>query len=253
MTTAEMTRTSADMTDIMEKVLIKGDLSKLSEAERVNYYMRVCESVGVNPLTQPFSYIVLNGKLTLYALKACTDQIRKVHRVSISDVRSERLEDVYIVTARATMPDGRTDESTGVVSLAGLKGEALANCLMRCETKAKRRVTLSIIGLGMLDESEVETIPGAQYQSMAAKPSHRDALEVAPGVPQVDRLKDLRAELMAVTGKDDKTLMKQAFSELELKVVSWDQIAPHDYDKLSVWCEKQIEEYGLTPKTTIDF
>jgi len=32
---------------------------------------------------------------------------------------------------------------------------------MKCETKAKRRATLSICGLGMLDESELETIPGA--------------------------------------------------------------------------------------------
>ena len=29
---------------------------------------------------------------------------------------------------------------------------------MKCETKAKRRVTLSICGLGMLNETEVETI-----------------------------------------------------------------------------------------------
>ena len=32
---------------------------------------------------------------------------------------------------------------------------------MKAETKAKRRATLSICGLGLLDESEVETIPGA--------------------------------------------------------------------------------------------
>ena len=30
---------------------------------------------------------------------------------------------------------------------------------MKAETKAKRRVTLSICGLGMLDETEVETVP----------------------------------------------------------------------------------------------
>jgi hypothetical protein len=32
---------------------------------------------------------------------------------------------------------------------------------MKAETKAKRRVTLSICGLGLLDETEIETIPGA--------------------------------------------------------------------------------------------
>jgi hypothetical protein len=33
--------------------------------------------------------------------------------------------------------------------------------MMKAETKAKRRVTLSICGLGMLDETEVADIPGA--------------------------------------------------------------------------------------------
>ena len=33
---------------------------------------------------------------------------------------------------------------------------------MKAVTKAKRRVTLSICGLGMLDETEVESIPGAK-------------------------------------------------------------------------------------------
>jgi hypothetical protein len=57
---------------------------------------------------------------------------------------------------------GREDESTGAVALGSLKGDALANALMECETKAKRRVTLSLAGLGWLDETELATIPGAQ-------------------------------------------------------------------------------------------
>ena len=34
--------------------------------------------------------------------------------------------------------------------------------MMKAETKGKRRVTLSICGLGMLDETEVGSIPDAQ-------------------------------------------------------------------------------------------
>lgn len=148
--------------EIVEKALIGGDLSKLSAGERTNYYLRVCESLGLNPMTQPFQFIILNGKLTLYAKKDCTEQLRKAQRVSLSIIDRQRLEDVYIVTAKAYLPDGRTDESTGVVSIGSLKGDSLANALMKAETKAKRRVTLSICGLGMLDESETETIPNAQ-------------------------------------------------------------------------------------------
>jgi hypothetical protein len=145
----------------MESVIVRGDLAMLQPEERARYYSTVCASVGLNPLTKPFEYITLNGKLTLYARKDATDQLRSLRGVSVAIVSRERVDDVYVVTARATMPDGRVDESIGAVFLGATKGEALANALMKAETKAKRRVTLSICGLGMLDETEVETIPAA--------------------------------------------------------------------------------------------
>ena len=146
---------------LMEQVVIGGDLSKLSAADRLTYYRNVCESVGLNPLTKPFDYLTLSGRMVLYARKDATDQLRNLRGVSVRIVSRERVEDVWIVTAEATTADGRTDASIGAVSIAGLKADALANALMKAETKAKRRVTLSICGLGMLDESETETIPGA--------------------------------------------------------------------------------------------
>jgi len=150
----------------LENVLISGDLSKLSPADRMGYYQAVCNSLGLNPLTKPFDYITLNGRLQLYALKACTDQLREKHSISIVITNKEMVDDIYVVTAMATMPDGRTDTDDGAVSVSGLRGEAHANALMKTVTKAKRRVTLSISGLGMLDESEAETIPGARTQAV---------------------------------------------------------------------------------------
>jgi len=142
----------------IENVLLQGDLGKLTPTQRVSYYLRTCESLGLNPLTKPFDYISLNGKLTLYPKRDCTDQLRKSHKVSIEIVDRTINNDLYIVRARATMPDGRCDESLGAVSMVALKGEAAANAIMKAETKAKRRVTLSICGLGMVDESEIESI-----------------------------------------------------------------------------------------------
>jgi len=153
--------TAPDAGAIVENVVVKGDLKELSPVERANYYGAVCKSIGLNPLTKPFEYITLNGKLTLYARKDATDQLRSLRGVSVTIVSREQVGDVYMVIARATTPDGRTDESIGAVTVGSLKGDALANALMKAETKAKRRVTLSICGLGMLDETETETIPGA--------------------------------------------------------------------------------------------
>jgi hypothetical protein len=143
----------------VERVLLDGDLGKLTAAQRVAYYGKVCASLGLNPLTRPFEYIVLNGKLTLYARREASEQLRKIHKVSITITARELTEECYAVTARAALPDGRTDESIGVKSLANTKGDARANAMMTAETKAKRRVTLSVCGLGMLDETEVDSLP----------------------------------------------------------------------------------------------
>lgn len=142
--------------DTVASVLLTGDLEKLNPQQRMAYCQSVCAALGLNPMTQPFAFIRLNGKLRMYALKDATDQLRKLHGVSITEVTSTRVEDVFIVTAKAQDRTGRTDSSTGAVTIGSLKGESLANALMKAETKAKRRVTLSICGLGMLDETETD-------------------------------------------------------------------------------------------------
>ena|SRR3982751_1201040 len=148
----------------LEKALVGGDLKDLSTSERLAYYNAVCNSLKLNPLTKPFEYITLNNKLVLYAKKDCTEQLRKLYSISLKIVARELVDGIYIVTAQATTPDGRTDESIGAVSVEGIKGDMKANATMRAETKSKRRVTLSICGLGMLDESEIETIPNARVR-----------------------------------------------------------------------------------------
>src|SRR5262249_1518537 len=108
----------------LEKLLITGDLTDLSASERLDYYARVCESLGLNPLTKPFAYIKLNGKLVLYALRDCTEQLRKLHGVSVSGMDSKcMVGDIYLVTATFTDRHGRSDQATGAVSTKGLSGE----------------------------------------------------------------------------------------------------------------------------------
>lgn len=143
----------------LESVITKGDLSRLTPQERVVYYREVCRSVGLNPFTRPFEYISLQGKLTLYARRDAADQLRKINGISIEIVSQKMDADLLVVHVRAKDKTGRTDEDFGAVSVANLKGEARANAMLKAITKAKRRVTLSISGLGTLDESEVADIP----------------------------------------------------------------------------------------------
>lgn len=175
----------------MESVVMGGDLSVLTPLQRVIYYRKVCESIGLNPLTKPFEYIRLNNKLTLYALKGCADQLRSLphNKVSIYRLDKEVIGDIYAVTAYARTADGRTDSDLGTVAVKGLAGDALANAMLKATTKAKRRVTLSICGLGWLDESEVETIPERQSVHVDMDTG---AIEDVPPKPP-----DLRAERIA--------------------------------------------------------
>ena len=149
----------------IEQVLIGGDLAKLSPDQRVNYYQAVCSSLGLNPLTQPFAYITLNGKLTLYARKDAADQLRRLRSISISKPEIQFQDEWIIVTVEARDADGRSDSDVGVVNKKDMRGD-FGNALMKAVTKAKRRVTLSICGLGMLDETEVETIPNAKVEQV---------------------------------------------------------------------------------------
>jgi len=168
---------------IMERVVIVGDLSKLTDQERVTYYFRVCESIGLNPLTKPFDYITLNGKLTLYPNKDCAAQLRKLQIVTITDLRTNLIGDVYIVTVAGRLPNGREDMSTGAVNVKALSGESLANAYMKAETKAKRRLSLSLAGLGFADEAEVEGLgeePPAPKVTLAERVAAKAAEITAP-------------------------------------------------------------------------
>ncbi len=152
--------TQENQAQITESVLLGGDLSKLSPSQRVSYYRSVCDSLGLNYLTKPFDYINLNGKLTLYAKKDATDQLRKIHAISIIDVNIVETEKQFVVKVKGQGQDGRIDMEVGVVNKGDMRGDT-ANAQMKAVTKAKRRLTLSMCGLGWLDETEVQTIPNA--------------------------------------------------------------------------------------------
>lgn len=184
------TRPISISAELQEKVLLGGDLARLTPGERLSYYNAVCISVGLNPLTRPFEYLSLNGKLVLYARKDCTDQLRDLHGISIQIVGREVVDGCYVVTAQGKNMTERTDESIGAVPLPTSPADK-ANAMMKAETKSKRRVTLSICGLGMLDETEVETIPGARVVNVqSGETRQEDGLEniggsVSAGAPSV--------------------------------------------------------------------
>lgn len=145
--------------NILTSIIINGDISKLSPQQKVSYYKEFCERLGLDPIMQPFKILRLNGKEILYCDRSGAQQLNKLYKVSHEIKAREVVANCYVVTAHANTPDGRTTESIGAVSIANMKGDNLCNAMMKAETKAKRRSTLDLLGLGMLDESEIPPGP----------------------------------------------------------------------------------------------
>jgi hypothetical protein len=138
-------------------VLGSGDLAQLTDSQRVGHYLRLCRSLALNPLSRPFDWVFMKGakdepeRLVLYANQSCAAQLRRQHHMRIEITRREIVGELFVCEATATTPDGRVDTSSKYVPLTGqygpLKGRLLANAMMSAETGAKRRVTLSMVGL----------------------------------------------------------------------------------------------------------
>lgn len=209
-----------DSANIIETVMAKGDLSQLTADERNKYYLAVCNSVGLNPLTRPLEYITLSGRMVLYARRDATDQLRSIHKVSITEMTESEIEGVYVVTVKATNGEGRTDMAKGATNINALKGEALANAMMKAETKAKRRVTLSLCGLGLLDETEaLEVAASEKPRTLPKKDSKHIYDKLQSEIREIesrDRLKlwgEANKERIAVLPEDWADILRLQYEE----------------------------------------
>lgn len=204
----------------IERAIIAGDLSGLNEEERVAHYNRVCAETGLNPATRPLAYIVLDGRLQLYCLKAGAEQLRVLHKISIERIERCDEDQTHVVTVYAKAGDGRQDVDVGAVALVEPKerrdprtgrletnpmaGQPLsaaeaANARKTAVTQAKRRVTLSLAGIGMLDESQIDQLvaegralrPEDPRLARPARATGRPELRVVESAPAVFGLDDV--------------------------------------------------------------
>ena len=147
----------------MQRVSAAGrDTKALTHEERVATLSALSKALGLNPLTNPVQFLSLSGREVLYVTKQATDQIAARLRLNRETVAGPEVRDfggtkLVFCQVKVTAPDGRSEVSTATLPFTDP-----VNVLMKCETKAKRRATLSLAGLGLLTEEEMETIPGAQ-------------------------------------------------------------------------------------------
>jgi len=181
-----------ELATVVESMVVRGDVSGLTAEERVRHYMRLCERLRLDPSTQPLMLLRLNGRDIYYPTKGASDQLAAVWGVDRRMVERPGVVEIpgagKIIRAVCEAHwRGRVDTSTGAVPMPNGGGEALCNALLKCESKAKRRATLSILGLGMLSEDEVESIPAREKSAPSAAPADRDVpLAIADAAESYD-------------------------------------------------------------------
>ena len=166
------------------QLLFYGNIDNLKPEMKAKYLLALCKQMNISPWTKPFDIMVLNGRTVVYANKGAAAQLRASRGISVEVLYSGPLRmgfdannsmlfnsDIYSVEVKALDKEGRISYNIGTVSIKGKAGEPLANEIMKCYTKATRRVILDHVGLGIPDQEELDSVPrqNAQVQVLPTK------------------------------------------------------------------------------------
>ncbi len=228
---------------VLESLVLQGDISKMQPEQKVTYYRWLCESLGLNPATQPFQIIKFQGREQLYAKKDATEQLRKIYGVSVTELEKLFQDGLYIVTAKVSDKTGRCDAATGAVVVKNLVGENLANAIMKAETKAKRRATLSICGLGMLDESETDTI--GKFETVDIKTG-----EITSTKTKDEKVDEQVAAIMTDVVKRNYYEESKNFKTLDEIKSWWDGLS--EVEKKEAYKAKEQAKFNITKENVKD-
>lgn len=180
-----------DQEKAVEK-LLQMDVNDLSIADRQKYLWWMAVRRGLDPLTKPFDCIPDGkGKLILFANSGCADQLRQRNGISLEVVEEGFLrfgetlrDDVYYVKVKAKDQEGRSSYNIGAVGVKGFVGETMANAMMKAHTKAGRRTTLDLCGLGIPDVSELDSIPNLTPKATLTEPRRIVPAQPTTSLPQ---------------------------------------------------------------------
>lgn len=220
--------------EVMAQVVLAGNIDGLSAPQRVDYYRKFCEHLGLNPLTQPFTIITTKNGLQLYPNKSCTEQLKKKHGVQILDRKETKEEDMVTVTLAGRTRTGEVDSATGAVWWKGLVGQDRANALMKAETKARRRLVLALCGLGMYDDDEY-----VEYETAPDLPKLREPMPAQTGEVEAENKlakaeKALDVELVPApktTADDELKVAQDELQDLFTQIVNGNRGLKRPYSK----------------------
>lgn len=139
----------------------EADVGPLAPVDRASHYLAVCERAGVAPEERWLRLARVGGRVVLLAVEGAAEKIAARQGLTLDITEGPRAVELggrslaYAV-CRATHPDGRVETSTATVAW-----EHTPDALARCTERARRRATWSLLGLAVLDEGELDSIPSA--------------------------------------------------------------------------------------------
>lgn len=235
------TNSNQQIEKIVSQIALTGNLAGLSVMDKMTYYGEYCKRIGLDPVTLPFKLISLQGKEVLYCDRGGCAQLNRLHRVSHQIISRGHINDIYMVTVRATLPDGRYTDSIGVVTIGKLVGDNLSNAIMKAETKAKRRATLDLLGLGVLSEDEIGTIKDAVRIPLPGEPEPVNPILPPPEKKPVAFLtEDQRTEINSLFSKVPADLVERVY--LHYKVDSTAFFPASAYDAIKRRLTEEINK-----------
>lgn len=233
----ELIPVSPEQDAILSNILLTGNIGKLNDVQRWEYTKAICNRLKLDPYTQPFRILKLNGVEVLYATKAACEQLVKIYNVTSKLGVMHVDVELGICRVECTVNyvnNGRATSAMAAVPIVEfnpkgeqvkLKPEALCNALMKCETKAFRRAVLRLVGLGMMDETEAETMGGEHIDIEARDVSAITALDedlASQGKLTVGQRKECVALSNEISDERDAFESAEDYAEYILNQLNFD-------------------------------
>lgn len=148
-----------DIKKLLGVLTSNGSLHLLQPTELAVWLAKLKNYLHLNPFTNSILlYSNPKGELFPYVTKDACAQLRVIREISVTQMSDPiYIPELKTVTVKISgmTKKGRMEMALGSVSLENVVPQEFANHIMWAETKAHRRLTLSLSGLGLLADVEV--------------------------------------------------------------------------------------------------
>lgn len=179
---------------VLNKFLQTGDVISFTDEQKLLIMQMLCEKYGLDPVTRPLDLIKMPQSnntpareivyLTANGCELIAAKWKMSFKIKEKGIDKDAGVAYFVLEGRIPETD-RSDESTAYVQCVrkNIKNEPeyffgtdMANALMKCETKARRRLIKRLTGLDYIDEDDITRDDKKELDTQAKKNALSDAM-----------------------------------------------------------------------------